>query len=799
MVMSSRKALLAFAACAAGGFACTAVAETIAGRYDRAARFAAWNAGPLLLNADLRPRWSANGQALWYLLERPGGADLMVRRARDGAVLHRLDSARWLAAVAADTGLEPSRAALLAADPELSDDGKRLDLSSKGRRFSCPLAKPGCQATGAAGATANMARSPDGRRAVFVRDFNLWVRDLETGEDRPLTTDGRRHAAYASTSETALGILMGLPLPAEAAPAVIWSPDSRHLLTVRIDETQLGELPVVEQVPRDTLLPKVHTFRYGFVTEPGRLREQLYVVDTVGGTVRELQVETQPLTFDSTLFMRRAWWSADGRQLAVAIADPAERWIELHKVDPASGAARRLFREEHPRRVAIAGELQHPPAVALLSGGDIVWYSSRDGFGHLYRIDGETGAVRHALTQGPWTVHRLLFVDERAGWIYFAAGGDTYADEPYFASVYRVRLDGTRLARLTPETADHQVATEFIGPGAPAPVTSRGVAPDGRHFVSTASTPLQPEVSVLRAADGRVIAELGRARLSPLVAERYRPPERFSVPAPAGEEKLHGLLLFPSDFDPARKYPVIDAIYNGPQVVEHPRRFARTVFGEAQSLAELGFVVIVMDARGTPLRSRAFLEFSARHPDQVAGIGDHVHAIRALAASRPYMDLERVGVAGTSNGGYAALRAMLAYPEFFKVGVAANGSHDLRKYMPAGAPGVPAGQAGIDALADRANQNFVASLQGRLLLILGGMDSNVPLAASYGVVQALIDAGKSFDMVVVPRMGHDMSFDRFAVRRQWDYFVQHLRGESPPAEYRMPEPSSTQDEDVASD
>lgn len=763
-------------------------ASAIVERYDRAARFGAWNADRLLRNADVRPQWSRAGAMLWYGVDGPHGREFVVRRARDGRVVSTIPSGKLLAAFAARTGLAPAWPALLAAAPELSNDGASLDLTAAEKRWRCRLAALTCEPLAGAGPTGRDAVSPDGRWAVFVREHDLWVRDLRTGAERALTTDGIPDRAWARPTDRAAGVLAGLPIPEDLPPAVIWSPDSRRLLTVRVDQSALRPFPVVEQVPHDSLLPRVHAFRYGFAVEPEEAHEELHVVDVVAGTVTKVRIDTEPLGFDSTIFMRRAWWSADGRRLAIAIVPQAEHWADVYRVDPATGEARRLFRDDSVRKVLLSGELQHPPSVALLANGDVVWYSTRDGFGHLYLVDGESGRVRHALTPGPRAVHRVLYVDERRGWIYYAAGGDTYGPEPYFSGVWRARLDGSRQVLLTPEQADHQVGTQYIGLGAPAPATTSGFAPGGERFVDSYSTPLQPEITVLRAADGRMIAELARAELASEIASRYRPPERFVVPAPAGREALHGMLLFPSDFDPAKRYPVIDAIYNGSQVVEHARRFTRTVFGEAQSLAELGFVVLVTDARGTPLRSREFHEFAFDDPAQVAMIGDHVHVLRELAKTRPWMDLDRVGLTGTSNGGYAALRAMLAHPEVFKVAVSCNGSHDMRKYMVAASGAVR--RPGVDpmaALADRDNAAHVAALRGRLLLIVGGFDANVPIANTYGVAQALIDAGKDFDLVVAPRMGHDMSFDRFAVKKQWDHVVRHLQGETPPGDYRMPE------------
>ena len=772
-------------------------ADTMAQRYDGAARFNAWNADASVENASLQPHWSQSGAAFWYKLDRADGSDFVARRASDGNIIVSLDGQTLLTSLAAQTHLPATWPALEAALATVSNNGDRLELSSDGRRWSCTLRSRQCTASeGVRGALNTDAVSPDGRRALFSRDHNLWVRDLVSGQERALTQDGVDHRAYAAASEAALGILTGDTSGTGIAPAVIWSPDSRQFVTCARRRNGGAPPPpppppfeVVESVPRDQLLPRVHPIRYNFLTQGPLVRQELYVFDAVSGAQRRVQVDEQPLTFDSSIFLRRVWWSADGRDLAVAIFDPAERWADLYKIDPATGGARKLFREEATFRVYIAAELQYPPPVAVLANGDVIWYSLRDGFGHLYLIDGRTGQAKNAITHGPWTVHRLLFVDERRGWVYFEAGGDTYGPEPYFASVYRVRLDGSKLTRLTREVADHQVMTSLIGLGAPPRTTEQGFSPDGTHFIDQYSTPLAPEVTVLRRADGQVLAQLARAHVADSISTCYRAPERVIVPAPEGAEALHGVLHFPCRFDRSRRYPVIDAIYNGSQVVETPRQFKETLFGTAQDLAELGFVVLVMDARGTPLRSRAFLEFAAEHPDQEASIADHVYVIKALAATRPYMDVTRVGVTGVSNGGYASLRAMLAFPDFFTVGVSANGSHDLRKYMVAGGMNqAAAGDGDFSEFKERANQELASRLRGRLLLIQGGFDMNVPNANTYGVVQSLFEAGKNFDLAVIPRMGHSISHDPFAIRKQWDYFVEHLLGEEPPQDYVLRKP-----------
>jgi dienelactone hydrolase len=756
-------------------------------RYERAVLLTPWNAKAAIRNADLRVQWSADGRLLWHVLAREDGHDIVVREAETGRIRHRAALSEALAGWALITGRSVQPEALDSGDAVLLSPSGELELSHADSRYRCPLTGGPClPREGRVAARSGDVVSPDGRRAAFVRDFNLWWRDLSTGRETQLTRDGSRLHPYATPSEQMRAVMLGVPSPSVLPAAVIWSPDSTQLVTVRIDQSRVQDYTLVEHVPRDSLLPRAHTFKYNFLTQPERVMQELLIVDIDDMAVRPVALPPESLISDTSVLLRRIWWRSDGAEFALGVLAPSEQFADVYKVDPRSGIARRLLREEAPYRVRIASELGPAPAVHLLPDGDLIWFSERDGIGSLYLIDGGSGLPKRRLTPDSTAVHRLLYVDEPRRVVYYSAGGPSQGPDAYRAAVYSVRLAGAGVRRLTLEPADHTVESEMIGFQAPTPQWRLGFAPGGRHFVSTHSTPVRPEVTVLRRADGRVIAELARAAVSPAIAAFRRDPESFVVSAPEGGEGLHGVMYFPADFDPARKYPVVDAIYNGQQVAIHPRTFSGALLNSAstQALAELGFIVVQLDARGTPLRSSAFLDFAARSRDQVESIGDHVHAIRMLAASRPYLDLERVAVVGNSNGGYAAMRAMLAYPDFFKVGVVANGSHDLRKYLPHG--GENWIQKSLDAdfesaLKFAANQEHVAALRGNLLLIVGGMDANVPMANSFGVAQALIDAGKDFDMVVVPRMGHGFGRDPFAVRKQWAFLVRHLLGRELPA------------------
>jgi dipeptidyl-peptidase-4 len=751
--------------------------------YRNALRFAPYLDGNAVRGAPVW-RWIGNGEHLWHTSSAADGSQetATILETRTGRTIRSIELKPLIAAVAEQTGIAASGAAFARARPNFDATGSLLTLTIAGKRWACDTSSARCRLE-REGLTDEVT-SPDGQLAAFVRDHNLWVRDLASGESRPLTTDGIPGNGYGTITEQLAGIGFGLPLPKDLPVNVAWSPDSKQLVVARIDESSVPPLPVIDQAPRNATLPRVHSYRYNLLGDGMRIREELWLLGVNGEPARRLEIPMQPVITDSTVSLRRVWWRSDARELAVAIMDPEEKWVDVYKVDVATASARRLFREEETYRIRMTSmETRYAPSVHLLRNGDLIWYSHRSGRGQLHIVDGRSGAVTRDLTPGAFIVHTLLHVDERAGHLCFAAGTDAKQTNPYFAAVYRVNLDGKGLRRLTPEEGHHEMRAMNLGfrPSSPLDL---GFSPNGAAFVHTVSTALQPEVVRLRRADGTLVKELGRSVLDPAVAARYRAPEPFTLPAPEGDEPLYGLIHLPSDFDPARSYPVIDAIYNGQQTVETPRSFTEAVEGGPQAVAELGFVVVVIDARGTPQRSKAFHDYAGLRRDQTGSIADHVYAIRELAKSRPYMDVSRVGIYGVSNGGYATLRAMLAFPDFFKVGVSINGSHDLRKYIPHG--GInwvqQQGAASLDAaLSKVANQNYVQSLEGRLLLMAGGMDANAPIAATLGVAQALIDARKDFEFVLVPSMGHSYGGTPFAVRKTWDFFVRNLQGREPPA------------------
>ena len=480
--------------------------------------------------------------------------------------------------------------------------------------------------------------------------------------------------------------------------------------------------------------PRLHPYRYAFVGDANLPLAELIVFEVPGGTRTPFRCPPYEIRLDSPIGENKIWWAEDGRSVYFIEEDRGAKAVRLRVADAATGEARTLIEEKGATYVEVNLTMNAFPNVRILAGGsEIIWFSERDGWGHLYLYDGKTGALKNRITSGPWAVRDILRVDEADRRVYFTAGGRESGRDPYYQHLYRVRLDGTGLELLTPEDADHAVAYYDARAGGAELVAK--ISPSGRFFVDTFSRIDLAPVSVLRRTNGRLVCELERADIEPLLATGWRWPERFTVKARDGVTDLYGVIYKPSRFDPSKKYPVIDGIYPGPQTIRTPKSFGVDVVPNANfcrdvCLAELGFVVVNIDGLGTPYRSKAFHDFAYGKMEDAGGLEDHIAGIRQLAAERPYMDLDRVGIYGHSGGGFASTHAILAFPDFYKVAVSSAGNHDQRGYLAAWGEQYQ-GLLDGDNYAKQANAGLAANLKGKLLLVHGDMDDNVPPRADH--------------------------------------------------------------------
>jgi dipeptidyl aminopeptidase/acylaminoacyl peptidase len=545
------------------------------------------------------------------------------------------------------------------------------------------------------------------------------------------------------------------------APGVFWAPDSSRLITYRIDSRNAGRFTTVQFVPPHQLRMKAFSYVYPL---PGEVLAQAEPIIFAIPSGNRIAVETDPLAIEFQEGPTFAWFK-DSKRFQYLYNSRGWKRVELREVDAATGKQRVLI-EEHADNYIDPGETHYE---FVKDGAEILWTSERDGWNHLYLYNGSTGQLENQITQGSWVVRNIAHVDDAGRRVYFLASGREAGEDPYQTHLYSVNFDGSGTHLLSPGNAHHEVS----------------VSKDGAFLVDTSSRPDSPGESVVRqTSDGAVVMTLEKADASPLLRKGWQFPEPFRGKAANDKTETFGLIWRPSNLDGARKYPVIEQIYTGPQGFFVPKTFAAYRAPE-QSLAELGFIVVMVDGRGTTGRSRAFHEFSYHNLGGV--FDDHVALIRQMAARYPYMDLSRVGIYGTSAGGYAAAHAILVHPEFYKVCVAISADHDARldkAWWNELYQGYPVGED----YAAQSNVSLAGKLQGRLLLVHGDVDDNVNPAETMRMVDALIKANKDFDMLFVPNMFHGEGRNLYLVRRRWDYFVEHLLGVMPPREFRIEPP-----------
>ena len=607
--------------------------------------------------------------------------------------------------------------------------------------------------------------SPDGTKAAFIRDWNLWVKDVESGKETQLTTDGVEDYGYATDNA-------GWTHSDRAI--LLWSPDSKKIATFQQDQRRTNDMYLVST---NVGAPRLEKWKYPLVGDANVTMIERVIIEVDKPKV--IRLKLPPDQHRSTLCddiscdgsFTDNEWSDDSKKLAFVSSSRDHKQANLRVADAATGLVSEIFEE----RVSTQYE-SGQGAVNwryLPDSKEFIWYSERDDWGHLYLYDLNTGKLKSQITKGNFVVTQLVKVDTKNRVLYFNANGREAGRDPYFSHFYSVNFDGTNLKLLTPEDGNHQVA----------------LSDDEMYFVDNYSQPNVPPVAVLRDMSGKLIATLEKADLSRLTATGWKPPTPVTVKSADGKWDLYGLMFAPSNLDPKAKYPVVNYIYPGPQGGGVGGRSFSAGRNDHQAVAELGFIVVVIDGSCNPDRSKSFHDACYGNmadntlPDQIAGL-------KQLAAKYPFMDLTRVGVWGHSGGGFATAAAMFRYPDFYKVGISESGNHDNLNYEDDWGErynGLEVrNAAGKSNYEDQANQNFAKNLKGKLLIAHGGMDDNVPPYSSYLVVDALIKANKDFDLLIFPNARHGYGQDSlYMMRKRWDYFVQHLLGATPPKEYRI--------------
>lgn len=741
-------------------------------------------------NGQIYPRWISNTGHFWY--ERTGENDTEYRiveaTSGRGWIATSLESIAKAIGAAFDKPIEKSELLLLSFD--IAPEFDRATFDTLGASWEFVFDTNFLRKT-KKGSDRLTLVSPDRKLGAFTRDTNLWVRDLETGEERPLTTDGSETWAYSETpiiTRWQKGHVGGYP-------EAVWSPDSKRLLTLRTDERSVLPMPYIEFVPEDGRRPRVHENNTSLPGDEHISRFQILVIDVESGT--QTQPDYPPLPSvrmnDTPFSAGLAWWSSDGNTAYFVSISRHEKEAQVIAVNATTGDSRVLLTETSDTYVELGVSVYAPTLVfPLPESNELVWYSERSGNGHLYLYDLATGELKNPITAGDWRVREVQHIDLSRREIFFTAGGIMPEEDPYVCKPCIISLDGNKQRIVSDEYGEHLVwrAGEYslIFPGFRGADMMKigGVSPDGNYFVETVGQVDAFPKTYLRRRNGELIAMLEVATDAGLPAG-WTWPEPVSLTADDGVTDIYGLLFKPPNHDPSNHYPIVDLIYGGPQVALVPKSAFTSggIMGEyvtAASLAQLGMFVFLLDGRGTAHRERAFRTESYGAIETVTNIDDHVTAIRQLAKREPSIDISSVGITGFSGGGTATVLAALRRGDFFKVAVAGGGKYDEaifehtwgERYEGPYEPGL---------YARAAARTYIEGLTGKLLVVHGMLDSGVHPSNVFQLIQAAIDANKDIDLILLPRIGHQLT--GYGERRRLDYFVQHLFGENPPAGVRL--------------
>ena len=717
----------------------------------------------LAVDVPEQVQWIRNTSRFWYRRSVPGGNAFVLVDADAQTRIPAFDHARLADSLSAAMGTKYTAVTLPFTTFSFVDDDRAIEFTpgtgnqgppppTRGTTWHCALDSYACRETrtggrgGRGGSLAGPVRasfdingadpskSPDGKLEALVRNYNVAVRSTGSRQLTWLTTDGSEGNYYDPDS-------------------LVWSPDSSRIAIYKVVPGYRRYIHYVESSPEDQLQPHDSTMQYA---KPGDVLdvERPVVVSVTDKSVRIIDNNLFPNAYD----LSRLQWRKHSAALTFEYNQRGHQVYRVIEIDAASGKTRAVINEEARTFFCYSGKKFRRD---IGEGKEVIWMSERDGWNHLYLYDGATGTIKNQITKGSWPVRSVVQVDEEKRQIWFSASGMYPGKDPYFVHYYRINFDGSGLTPLTTTDANHTAS----------------FSPDLKYYVDSHSRVDAAPISELRRTSDRgLVMELEKADISALVKAGWTPPEVFTAKGRDGQTDIWGVIYRPTDFDAAKKYPVIENIYAGPTSSFVPKSFAG--YNQMQAQAELGFIVVQIDGMGTSNRSKAFHDLAWKNIKD-AGFPDRILWHKAVAAKYPYYDITRVGIYGTSAGGQNSLGALLFHPEFYKVAVSFAGCHDNRmdkiwwneQWM-----GWPIGPE----YAESSNVDNAYRLQGRALLVVGEMDHNVDPSSTMQVVNQLIKHNKDFDLLVVPGMDHG-SGGAYGDHKRYDFFVRHLLDLNPPS------------------
>ncbi len=602
--------------------------------------------------------------------------------------------------------------------------------------------------------------SPDKKWIVFERDNNLFLRNLLTKEEKQLTTDGTAECYYGATNVSPKDKITHDKDVLHFWPYVQWSPDSTKVATYLADFRGVPQTTFTLSCPKDGGVQKSYHSYFVYAGQEEAIKVRRLVIDISTGKLTWVKIPLQDHT--NWGVPNVVHWAPDSCKYYLHLQNRGRTHLQLVEVNATTGDYRVVI--DRTSRCGVPEQIGYYSFNKNLT--EVFLVDERDGWAHIYRYDLVKSKLINQVTKGDWAVSNIINFDEEKKVVNFLARGREAGRDPYHKYLYQTNFDGTGLKLLTPEDADHSIT----------------YLPSGNYFIDRYSRLDMPGATVLRNAEGKFVQTLLKADDKKLREHGYIYPENFVAKGRDGKTDIYGTVFFPANFNPKKKYPVVESIYPGPHCFWAIKNYD-AYFSRENALAQFGFIVVQIDGMGTFGRSRDFRNFCYKNLSD-GGFPDRIAWIKALAKKYPCIDLDRVGIYGHSAGGYASMRAMLNHPDFYKVCVSSAGNHAHCLGGAAGWAEVYMGYPYGEHYKQQSNVTDAAKLQGKLLLLHGEIDDNVPVTTTLRLANALNKAGKHFKMVIAPNQYHELD-ENLWTRHRWNFFVRHLLGKEPLQHYKL--------------
>jgi len=726
--------------------------------YQEAEKWLWSNIENKIYNTNIRPNWIGEGDSLWYSTKTRKGQEYFLVDIKKKKKNHLFDHERMASLLSTVLNKEFNiynlklRQVKVKGNKTISFQIDSSILSINKQDYSLVKHKK------IKSSNKTELASPDKKKIAFIKDYNIYLKNVDKSNEKQLSTDGNAQLSYGTSISWYFVKNESASQKDQFEIDASWSPDSRYLICAKYNRKHTKSLYMYNSSPKEGFRAEVHSYERPIAGDKDLTRISYTIFDTETGT--EIKCDLP----ENGVFLEYGFkWLNKTKAYTLRYYRGYQK-RELIELDVITGESRVIISESAETYVDPNMLVYH----VTKKSDEVIWSSEKEGWHQLYLYDYTTGKLKNKITTGEYVVREICKVDEKNKKIYFRACGKEQGD-PYYNYLYSINFDGSDLKLLSPENAYHICS----------------ISPNTKYIFDNYSRVDLPDKFVIRNnKNGKLIMKVDETDIEDIIEMGWQAPEMYSVKARDNKTNIFGVIYRPFNLDNKKMYPVIDGTYSGPQTIRSPKTFRRGLVNMDVPMAQLGFVVVTVDGLGSAFRSKEFHDFSYKNLGDI-GCRDHIKAIKELSVKYPYMDIENVGIYGHSAGGYDSTHALLIHPEFYKVGVSSAGNHDHRSakaWWPELYMGFPLGKH-----YDEQSNFFMADkLEGKLLLVHGNMDNNVNPAASMRMADALIAANKDFELLMIPGCDHgSVYYNKYFLRKRWDFFVKHLMHKDAPHNYKI--------------